>query len=93
MGTNTLASLGWDGQILFWQAGSISSHALVTHTKGGKDRHHSHVYVDTEPLGGYKIGPSTTVDFVPLAIYEVFGGGLLVMVKDRCGGVTVINYV
>ncbi len=84
-----LVSLGWDGQLLFWQGNTASSH-VSAHTKLRRDA--SLPYVDTEPLGGYKIGPSSRVEFIPLAVYRGLGGGLLVMVIDGQGAVTVINY-
>ncbi len=89
-----LLSLGWDGQVLFWQGGAACSHSPhtpVAHTKGRRDG--GLPYVDREPLGGFKMGPSASAQFIPLSVCGVLGSGVLVMSIDRQGGVSVINYV
>ena len=44
-------------------------------------------------MEGFKLGPSASVDFLPLAVYDFLECGLFVLVRNRIGAVYVILYV
>lgn len=46
-----------------------------------------------DPAGGYKIGPSLAVEFLPVLLRPVMGCGLLVAMANKTGGTTVASYV
>ena len=90
---HSLVSIGWDGQILFWP------NLLVSLPKSHPPHHH-HVhsnqkelpYTEVEPLGGYKLGPSAIVKFLPIAVHPLIcNSGLVVLLQNRLGGFTVIS--
>ena len=70
-----LLTLGWDGQVLIW----TPSHHPHPHTE------------DSDPVGGFKIGPSTSVKFLPLNVTAV-DNGLLVMLGSKQSELTVVHY-
>ena len=70
-----LLSLGWDGQLLMWNP----SHDSHPHT------------VDSDPVGGFKIGPSLETQFLPLYVTAV-NSGLLVTIRDKNSIPSVIHY-
>ncbi len=70
-----LLSLGWDGQVLVW---TPSQHP------------HPHT-VDSDPVGGFKIGPAMETKFLPLALTAV-DNGLLVVIRDKFSTLSVIHY-
>lgn len=79
-----LVSVGWDGQMLFWQEmddGSKTSRGKLELP-----------YIDSEPLAGFKLGPSVTVDFLPVSIRSLFGSAFLMVFVGRKGTVTVAAY-
>lgn len=45
-----------------------------------------------EPAGGYKLGPSPVVEFLPTMLLCLKGGGLLVTMANKMGGVSVAGY-
>ena len=45
-----------------------------------------------DPAGGYKIGPSLAVEFLPVLLRPVVGCGLLVAMANKLGGVTIGSY-
>ena len=78
-----LVSVGWDGQLLFWQ--DIFAASMPSDRQGLP-------YVEGEPQAGFKLGPSATVDFLPLAVYTLLDCGVLVTLRDKARGVTVVSY-
>ena len=77
-----LVSVGWDGQILFWQD-------IIFDVPNDKE---SLPYTEGEPQAGFKLGPSAAVEFVPLAVHTLSGYGVVVTLRDKAGGVTVVSY-
>ena len=75
--------MGWDGQLLFWW--DIFAASMPSDRQGLP-------YVEGEPQAGFKLGPSATVDFLPLAVYTLLDCGVLVTLRDKAGGVTVVSY-
>ena len=75
--------MGWDGQLLFWQ--DIFAAGMPSDRQGLP-------YIEGEPQAGFKLGPSATVDFLPLAVYTLLDCGVLVTLRDKAGGVTVVSY-
>ena len=69
----TLLSLGWDGRVLFW------------HGIDPIKCHNTEVFPieDSDPHCGFKLGPSTTTEFLPLAMSDALGFGVLVLLRDR----------
>lgn len=45
-----------------------------------------------EPVGGYKLGPSPVVEFLPTMIHSPMGCGLIVVTVNKLGGVTVAYF-
>lgn len=76
--------MGWDGQILFWQ--DIFDAANMPNDK------ESLPYTEGEPQAGFKLGPSAAVEFIPLAVNTLSGYGVLVVLRDKTGGVTIVTY-
>lgn len=74
-----LVSVGWDGQVLYWCPVPYSQHC-------------ADLPVDSDPLGGFKIGPSATVEFLPLSLQALSADNVLVVISNRLGGVTVLQY-
>ena len=86
-----LVSLGWDGQLLFWK------HLAHRRKSSGRCASKEHSYRSTveivEPVGGYKIGPSPSVEFLPSLVRPLMAGcGFLVAMDNKMGGVTVACY-
>ena len=69
----TLLSLGWDGRLLFWQ--------------GIEPIRDTNIEVfpieDNSPQCGFKLGPSTTTQFLPLSMCDAMGFSALVLLIDR----------
>ena len=76
--------MGWDGQLLFWQ--DIFKAASIPSDRQGLP------YMEGEPQAGFKLGPSATVDFLPLTVCTLLDCGVLVTLRDKAGGVTVVSY-
>ena len=57
---------------------------------------HSHhtadLHVDSDPQGGFKIGPSAILEFLPLSLHPLDGHGVMVVIGNRLGGVSVLHY-
>lgn len=89
-----LSSLGWDSQLLFWK--HITRQALSCpppsrpRSKGPRGERGEVELMDM--VGGYKLGPSLTVEFLPLMLRPLMGCGLLVAVGSRLGGTTLACY-
>lgn len=86
-----LTSLGWDGQLLFWkhlnQQRRSCDHRV---TKGRVGRSAVELM---EPVGGYKLGPSTAVEFLPSHLCSLMSGcDFLVAMGNKQGGTTVASY-
>lgn len=89
-----LASLGWDGQLLFWT--KLHQRVSTPHQQRRSKVRGERVELEVElvdPAGGYIIGPSPAVEFLPLLFRPVMGCGLLVAMANKLGGVTVVSYV
>ena len=87
-----LTSVGWDGQMLFWRHFSKGRKSVVLST-ASKGRQYQLAVEILEPVGGYKIGPSPSAQFLPSLIRPLACGcGFLVAVDDKLGGVTVACY-
>ena len=82
VGASTLLSLGWDSRLLFW-------HGIepIKHT-------HGEVFPieDSDPHCGFKLGASTTTQFLPLSMCEALGFGVLVLLTDRARDVHLTYY-
>ncbi len=86
-----LTSLGWDGQLLFWR--HLAQRKKLVKVSSSKCRPcHSEVEI-AEPVGGYKIGPSPSAEFLPSLIRPLAAGcGFLVAMENKLGGITVACY-
>ena len=84
-----LVSLGWDGQLLFWRFCPLTSGDLG-HQQRPKARPEQPDMLD--PVGGYKLGPSQVVEFLPIFLRSMMGCGLVVAMANKLGGVTIAGY-
>ena len=86
--THFLVSIGWDGQVLFWQdIWKESSQHL-------QDKQLQNLpYVETEPQWGFKLGPSASIQFIPLTMRALLGCGLLVVLVNKLGHITIVSYM
>lgn len=76
-----MLSVGWDGQVLYWCP------SLLTHS-----HHTADIHMDSDPQGGFKLGPSAILEFLPLSLRPVGGYSVLVAIGNRLGGVSVLLY-
>ena len=76
--SSQLLSVGWDGQLLLWHTTDEGSRPSHSHKMGLP-------YVDSrsEPVAGFKLGLSATVEHLPINIRNLLG----------CLAVTVVQYV
>ena len=85
-----LVSLGWDGQLLFWRH---LTQQILNHGRQHSRMERSRIKPElVEPVGGYKVGPSPVVEFLPTMLLSLKGGGLLVTMANKMGGVSVAGY-
>ena len=84
-----LVSLGWDGQLLFWRLRLLpeTPHKARPHRPKSKQEPEL-----LDPAGGYKLGPSLVVEFLPLLLRSMQGCGLVIAMANKQGGVTVAGY-
>ena len=101
-----LVSIGWDSQLLLWNhlllpslpktVSSLNSSSRVVHHN---TKHTEQSAIDTlpltevEPVEGFKLGPSASVDFLPLTVCNYLDCGLFVLVRNRLGAVYVVLYM
>ena len=104
-----LVSIGWDSQLLLWNRillpslpknfssslSSSSSRAVHHNTQHTAEQSVMAALplTEVEPVEGFKIGPSASVDFLPLTVYNFLDCGLFVLVRNRLGAVYVILYM
>ena len=84
-----LVSVGWDGQLLFWRL-----HPLPAPDKGRPHRLKARPEQPDllDPVGGYKLGPSLAVEFLPVLLRSMMGCGLVIAMANKLGGVTLAGY-
>lgn len=83
----TLVSTGWDGQVLFWQNTEQLQKVLTVKNQENLP------FEESEPQGGFKLGPSASVEFVPLST-QTLGNHVLVMtLYNKSGAVTIVCYL
>ena len=77
-----LLSLGWDGCLLLWQG-----------IDPIKDTNREVFPIeDSTPQCGFKLGPSTTTQFLPLSMCDATGSGVLVLLINRTRDVHLTYY-
>ena len=82
LGSRTLLSVGWDCHLLFWQ--DIEPIRLT-------DREVLPIE-DSQPQTGFKLGPSTIAEYLPLSVCGVSGFGVLVLFTNTTGHVDISYY-
>ena len=96
-------SIGWDSQLLVWSrlllpslpkthSSSLSRSVAHHSTKHTELTSETLPLTEVEPVEGFKLGPSASVDFLPLAVYNFLDSGLFVMLRNRMGVVYVAFY-
>ena len=82
LGSTTLLSLGWDCHMLFWQGMEpmrLTNREILP-------------IEDGLPQSGFKLGPSTTTEYLPLSLCAVAGFGVLVLFTNRTRDVDLTYY-
>lgn len=95
-----LVSIGWDSQLLLWSRlllptlpkASSSSRAVHHNTPHVEQSAVSLPLTEVEPVEGFKLGPSASVDFLPLCVCSYLDYGLFILVRNRLGTVYVVLY-
>ena len=82
LGSTTLLSLGWDGNMLFWQG--IEPIRLTNREVFPIE--------DSLPQSGFKLGPSTKTEYLPLSVCAVGGFGVIVLFTNRTRDIDVVYY-
>ena len=82
LSTESLLSLGWDSRVLFWDG--------IQPIKNTNKE--VFPIEDGEPHCGFKLGPATTTQFLPLLMCEALGFGILVLLTDRTRDVHLTYY-
>ena len=81
--SRSLLSLGWDGHLLFWQG--IDP---IKHSNGGVFP----VVEDSQPQCGFKLGTSSSTEFLPVSVCGAAGFGALVLLMSRTRDVHLTYY-
>ena len=76
----------WDGMDSFSSGRTFFKAASIPSDKQGLP------FMEGEPQAGFKLGPSATVDFLPLTVCTLLDCGVLVTLRDKAGGVAVVSY-
>jgi hypothetical protein len=84
-----LVSMGWDGQLLFWKLSPLPS---PDQPRSQRPRARPEQPDLLDPVGGYKLGPSLVVEFLPILLRSMMGCGLVVAMANKLGGVTLAGY-
>lgn len=92
LGGYLLVSLGWGGQLLFWRLLPLPDMPLQSRPRRPRAKVEPLRAELVEPAGGYKLGPSLAVEFLPLKLGSMMGCGLVVAMANKLGGVTVAGY-
>ena len=101
-----LVSIGWDSQLLLWKHLLLPSLPKTIPSSNSSSRavHHNTKHTEqsvldalplteVEPAEGFKLGPSASVDFLPLTVCNYLDCGLFVLVRNRLGAVYVVLYM
>lgn len=102
-----LVSIGWDSQLLIWNRLLLSSLPKITSystSSSSRAVHHNTKHTEqsalealplteVEHVEGFKLGPSASVDFLPLTVCNFLDCGLFVLVRNRLGAVYVVLYM
>lgn len=84
-----LVSVGWDSQLLFWRLHPLPD---ADHGRPHRLKAKSEQPELVDPVGGYKLGPSLVVEFLPLLLRSMMECGIVVAVANKLGGVTLAGY-
>ena len=100
--SHRLVSIGWDSQLLLWNRLLLPSLPKTT-SSSSRSVHHNTQHkeqsaialplTEMEPVEGFKLGPSASVDFLPLNVHNFLDCGLFVLVRNRVGAVYVVLYM
>ena len=97
-----LVSIGWDSQLLLWNHLLLPSLPKITSLSRAIHHNTQHTeqsaiaalpLTEVEPMEGFKLGPSASVDFLPLTVYNFLDSGLFVLVRNRLGAVYAVLYM
>lgn len=91
-GCYMLVSLGWDGQLLFWKH-LLSQHFPPLQRSKSVRGDKLDVVEMVEPAGGFKLGPSSVIEFLPLSLCTLMGRGLAIAMRNKLGGTAVACYL
>lgn len=94
-------SIGWDSQLLIWNNLLLpslpkiqSSSRTVHHSTQHKEQSDvSLPHTEVEPVESFKLGPSASVDFLPLTVHNFLDCGLFVLLRNRLGVMYVVLYM
>ena len=101
--SHRLVSIGWDSQLLLWNHFLLPSLPKIT-SSSSRAVHHNTQHTEqsaiaalplteVEPVEGFKLGPSASVNFLPLTVYNFLDCGVFVLVRNRLGAVYVVLYM
>ena len=82
LGSSSLLSIGWDCHLLFWQG--IEPIRLTNREVFPVE--------ESQPQSGFKLGPSTVTEYLPLSVCEVAGFGVLVLFTTRDVDITYYTF-
>ena len=82
LGSSSLLSIGWDCHLLFWQ--EIEPIRLTNREVFPVE--------ESQPQSGFKLGPSTVTEYLPLSVCEVAGFGVLVLFTNTTRDVDITYY-